>query len=98
MMKQLLHDAQSMEARIVAHRRYLHENAECGFALEKTCAYVEKVLREIGYAPHPCGKCGIVAEIGIGDAESNISRTVDIRYSPAPHRGLFLLHCAEFPE
>jgi metal-dependent amidase/aminoacylase/carboxypeptidase family protein len=49
---------------MIADRRYLHQNAEVGFSLPKTKAYAEKRLREMGYTPKPCGKAGIVAEIG----------------------------------
>jgi hypothetical protein len=39
-------------------------NAEVGFSLPKTKGYIEKRLREMVYTPKPCGKAGIVAEIG----------------------------------
>ena len=46
------------------HRRYLHENAELGFALIKTKEYVLDCLKNLGYNPKPCGRCGITAELG----------------------------------
>ena len=45
-------------------RRYLHKNAEVGFDLPDTTAYVVKRLEDLGYTPKKCGKGGIVAEIG----------------------------------
>ena len=55
-----------LQAELLKIRRYLHKNAEVGFALEKTCAYIEKKLTEYGYAPRRCGKAGIVATVGKG--------------------------------
>ena len=57
-------EAKKMAKTLSADRRYLHNNAEVGFSLPKTKGYVEKRLREMGYTPKPCGKAGIVAEIG----------------------------------
>lgn len=45
-------------------RRYLHKNAEVGFDLEKTCAFIEKTLKSYGYQPHRVGRSGVVATIG----------------------------------
>ena len=45
-------------------RRYLHKNAEVGFDLPDTTAYIVKRLKGLGYTPKKCGKGGIVAEIG----------------------------------
>ncbi|MBQ2740509.1 MAG: amidohydrolase [Clostridia bacterium] len=61
---ELLNSAKRMAKELIADRRYLHQNAEVGFALPTTKAYVEKRLREMGYTPKPCGKAGVVAEIG----------------------------------
>ena len=67
-MKNLLKDAENLREKLVKHRRYLHENAELGFDLPKTCAYVEKTLRALGYAPKKCGRAGLIATVG--DPES----------------------------
>ncbi len=65
-MEELLKNAKKMQAELILHRRYLHENAECGFALTKTLAYVEKQLKGMGYTPKKCGKAGLIVEVGKG--------------------------------
>ncbi|MBQ8506233.1 MAG: amidohydrolase [Clostridia bacterium] len=49
----------------IAHRRWLHQNAEVGLDLPKTRQYVMKKLRECGLDPQPCGH-GVTALIGSG--------------------------------
>lgn len=66
MLSSLLTDAMKMSEKMVVHRRYLHANAEVGFDLPKTHAYVTKTLQQMGYEPQNVGKCGIVATIGSG--------------------------------
>lgn len=51
-MANYLEEAQAMQHEIVAHRRYLHQHAELGFALTETVDYVCQTLR--GY--HPRGQ------------------------------------------
>ena len=63
-MKTLLKDAETLREKLVQHRRYLHQNAETGFALPKTFAYVEKTLRDLGYTPQRCGRAGLIALVG----------------------------------
>ncbi|MBQ9713714.1 MAG: amidohydrolase [Clostridia bacterium] len=63
-MKTLLKDAEKLQTELVKHRRYLHQHAEVGFDLPQTCAYVEKILQGLGYAPERCGKAGLVATVG----------------------------------
>lgn len=63
-MKTLLKDAQALQETLLKHRRYLHKNAEIGFDLSKTCAYVEKTLTELGYQPQKCGRAGLIATVG----------------------------------
>lgn len=55
-----------MEKELIAIRRYLHENAEVGFSVDKTKGFIEERLREIGYMPKKCGKAGIVVTVGRG--------------------------------
>lgn len=50
----------------VAHRRYLHTNAESGMDLPVTKEYIWQKLTEYGIAPQHCGK-GITALIGRGE-------------------------------
>lgn len=66
-MKQTIYqEALTLQEETVAHRRYLHENAEVGLSLPKTFAYIQKVLEREGIAVSPCGE-GLVAEVGKGD-------------------------------
>ncbi|MFW5631879.1 MAG: M20 metallopeptidase family protein [Acetivibrio ethanolgignens] len=63
-MKELLQEAKAIEEEVIANRRYLHENPECGFELENTCRFVTEKLKEYGYEPKQICKSGIVATIG----------------------------------
>lgn len=63
-MKTLLNEAKAMESEIIANRRYLHENPECGFDLKNTCRFVMENLTSYGYKPVMLGKSGIAATIG----------------------------------
>lgn len=56
-------EAIKIEKKIIAHHRYLHKNAECGFSLEKTYSYVFNVLKELGCQPRKCGTMGIATKI-----------------------------------
>lgn len=47
----------------VAHRRWLHTNAEVGLKMPKAQAYVMEQLKDSGLEPHPCGH-GVIAELG----------------------------------
>ncbi len=51
---------------MIENRRYLHKNAETGFDLEKTSAFVVERLTEMGYAPKRCGRNGVLASLGKG--------------------------------
>jgi metal-dependent amidase/aminoacylase/carboxypeptidase family protein len=44
-MDRLLKRAKELQEELVAARRYLHANAETGFSLPKTLAYIEKPVR-----------------------------------------------------
>lgn len=50
----------------VAHRRWLHTNAEAGLDMPKAQAYVLQTLKEYGLEPEPCGY-GVMATLGEGD-------------------------------
>ena len=63
-MKTILKEANALKERLVTHRRYLHQNAEIGFDLPKTYAYVEKTLQELGCKTEKCGKGGLIATVG----------------------------------
>lgn len=47
----------------VAHRRWLHSNAEVGLDMPKAQAYVMEQLKKCGLEPRPCGH-GVTAELG----------------------------------
>lgn len=47
----------------VAHRRWLHKNAEAGLQMPKGQSYVMEQLRGYDLDPHPCGH-GVTAEPG----------------------------------
>lgn len=66
-MDSLLYEARSIFEKMVKHRRYLHENAECGFMLSKTLEYIDNELKRNGYTPKRIGKGSLYAEIGHGE-------------------------------
>ena len=55
--------ALELRGETVAHRRWLHQNAEVGLEMPKAQAYVMEQLRECGLDPRPCGH-GVTAELG----------------------------------
>lgn len=66
-MNRLLEDAERIKSEIIAHRRYIHQNAETGFDTPKTKEYIISRLKEMGYTPEECGKAGVKAETGKGE-------------------------------
>lgn len=62
----MLQEAMELRRELVSHRRRLHAMAETGFDLKNTRDYVRNALKEMGYAPRDCGRCGLVADIGCG--------------------------------
>ena len=68
--EELLPEAKVMQARLTNWRRYLHVHAETGFELPETIAYVTKELAAMGITAHPCGQCGLVAELGTKEKET----------------------------
>lgn len=62
--EKLLQEAEALREQILAERRWLHENAETGFDLNKTHAFVKQELADMGYQPADCGRAGIVALAG----------------------------------
>ena len=57
--------ALSVQEETVAHRRYLHRNAEVGLNMPKASAYITRELEKAGLNPKPCGH-GVTAQIGHG--------------------------------
>ena len=62
--EKLLQEVEALRAQILAERRWLHENAETGFDLNKTHAFVKQELADMGYQPVDCGRAGIIALAG----------------------------------
>ncbi len=72
--KELLDKAKALQNELVRMRRYLHANAETGFALSKTLEYVTKELESMGCAPRKCGKAGLIVTIGKKSGKSFLLR------------------------
>lgn len=66
-MNAIFHEAQALEDKLIAHRRYLHAHAEVDFDLTQTQSYVKKTLQSLGLKPKDCGLCGVVCTVGQGD-------------------------------
>lgn len=66
-MTELMSQAKGLQEELIAYRRYLHENAEIGFEIPKTYAFVEKALQDMGYTVEKCGKNALVATLGRGN-------------------------------
>lgn len=64
---EILKETKTMQESMRMDRRYLHENAELGFQLPKTSAYVFNRLKSMGYTPKRLGRCALTAEIGVGE-------------------------------
>lgn len=65
--EKILAEANKTKDEIIEIRRHLHKNAETGFELCNTVAYVKEKLSEMGIACFDCGRSGITALIGRGD-------------------------------
>lgn len=59
------HRAQKLREETVAHRRYLHTNAEVGLEMPRAAAYIMERLTEYGLTPERCGH-GVTASLGRG--------------------------------
>ena len=66
MYKEILEKAEELEDKIIAHRRFLHQNAEIGFELINTFEYINNELLKMGYKPEKCGRSGIICSVGEG--------------------------------
>ncbi|MDD6035888.1 MAG: M20 family metallopeptidase [Lachnospiraceae bacterium] len=62
--QEILQAAEQEKEQLIAWRRYLHSHAETGFDLPGTLAYVKGELAAMGITAKPCGKSGLVAELG----------------------------------
>ena len=57
--------ALALQEETIAHRRYLHTNAEVGLVMPKAKAYVMEKLAQYGLEPKECGN-GVTATVGTG--------------------------------
>lgn len=62
--EELMQKAGQLGPALLEERRYLHRNAETGFDLEKTVAFVKSELQKAGVRPVDCGRAGVTALIG----------------------------------
>ncbi len=79
--------SKSLQDRMQNHADYLWNNAECGFELDKTVAYVKKQLLRIGIEAQDCGKCGISAMID-GKSKTKSDKTFLLRADMDALRGV----------
>ena len=70
----MLQQAMNLKEELTAHRRQLHAHPETGFDLEKTRDYVTEQLTRMGYAPRPCGRCGVTADLNPGASPTILLR------------------------
>lgn len=63
-MNTILHEAKKIEDSIIKDRRCLHQNAETGYDLPFTTAYVTKRLEKMGYVPEVIAQSAIVVTAG----------------------------------
>ncbi len=78
----LYKEAHAMAGEIVAHRRFIHTNAEVGLTLPKTSAYVFDTLETLGYAPKRVGESGVVAMVGVGTGGKTLLLRADMDALP----------------
>jgi len=62
----ILKEALELQNELKEALYYIHENAEIGFELDKTVAFVVKKLKEFGYEPKVIGNNNVVATVGQG--------------------------------
>lgn len=63
-MNEILKDAENIFDELKEIRRFLHKNAEVGFDLSKTTAFIEGKLKEYGYEPKRVGETGVLVCVG----------------------------------
>lgn len=82
-----MRQAKRLQNELIKHRRYLHENAEIGFHLPKTRAYVKKTLTEMGYIVEEDEKSGFVATmVGMNEKNGCILLRADMDALPITER------------
>ncbi len=78
----ILSKAKEIEKDIINDRRYLHKNAEVGFELIRTVAYVEDVLKSIGCSVNKCGKSGLYTVLGHKSGDECVMLRADMDALP----------------
>lgn len=82
--QKFMQEAETMKKQLVFWRRFLHAHAETGFALPETTAYVTKELENMGIVAKPCGRSGLVAELGRKEKETTFLLRADMDGLPIP--------------
>ena len=77
-MNSLLKDAEALQAELVSHRNYIHQNPEVGLHLPLTSGYVFKTLESMGCNPQRITDSGIVAVIGKGTIDKTVLLRADM--------------------
>lgn len=78
----ILSQGKEIQEKLVEYYRHLHSNAEVGFQLPETVAYVKKVLDSIGCQYEDCGKSGVVAVLGQGENDASFLLRCDMDALP----------------
>lgn len=78
----IIKEAESIQEKLIAIRRQLHQHPEVGFELSYTKAFVIEKLREFGYQPIELGKAGVIALAGEKTAGSTILLRADMDALP----------------
>ncbi len=80
--EKILKEAEAMQDELVEIRRYLHNNAEIEFQLDKTVGYVKSKLVEFGCDFADCGNNGVVCNIGKNKGDGSILLRADMDALP----------------
>ena len=92
-MQNIKEQAKKLQKELVQYRRYLHARAETGFSLRETRSFVEKTLVDYGYKPQPCGKAGLV--VNVGEGEKTILLRADMDGLPIEEKTRLSYACKE---
>ena len=75
-----LTEAISLQDKLTETRHYLHSHPGLGFDIQDTYQYVHDQLVQMGYAPQPYGKAGLIATIGNKtDSDGTPQKTILLR-------------------
>ena len=85
-MNTIVAEAKRIQKELAEHRQALHKHAECGFDLQKTAHYVETTLKAYGISATPCGKSGVIADMGGGNIKNCVLLRADMDALPMQER------------